>query len=646
MKKYIKIKNLIMFIIYFASIPALQVAAFHSQILSNSKYSQNTLNVKTKIVLKILLVEFQDVKHRNPNYPSKYSLPAYTFEDFENMLFSKNKYISPLMYSPDGEKVFGSLTDYYNIMSNGKLEITGFILNYDMDEDNVPDWIQLDHNKSYYHNKRGKEFRAEARKKAKELRLDISNSQNEFLVIIYAGHTYRIKCNTLNPEAFRYEQEYIMGERFAAGSPYCEERDNPNKNSVSTFAHIGIHAHELGHLFGFEDLRGGVENYEWCLMSSGNYNGPHKGGACPAPINPYYRWLLNWTSFKIINEASTERLSYSLKSPVIYKLQDSLSSSFFLVEFRKFIEKMRLGNIEIADYNSFIPGLKEKQGLLIWRKLTGKYMKLLFANGEEGSNLNEHIFPGRLERKVITPWSDTRESIPGSYWVPNTKPSLNCGIEIIKICADYCEVDLYQKYSVKASPSFPKDLNFDIGREISLSWANNIEPDISHYRIYKYLNNKYIFYDSSFSNNYLDKRENRMVFDRINRELKYKITAVDNENNESTYSTELNIPLNHRRAKKNVLQSRQKLQFQNYPNPFNNSTTISFLLDKSDKVSLVIYNILGEEVAVLINEIRSPGTHKIYCNLSDFQKANASGIYIFRLTFGNHSYIIKGQLLK
>ncbi len=68
--------------------------------------------------------------------------------------------------------------------------------------------------------------------------------------------------------------------------------------------------------------------------------------------------------------------------------------------------------------------------------------------------------------------------------------------------------------------------------------------------------------------------------------------------------------------------------FQNYPNPFNSSTSIRFFLKQKDAVSLKIYNLTGEEVAVLLNEkILSPGNHSI-----NFDAGNlASGIYFYCL---------------
>ena len=81
---------------------------------------------------------------------------------------------------------------------------------------------------------------------------------------------------------------------------------------------------------------------------------------------------------------------------------------------------------------------------------------------------------------------------------------------------------------------------------------------------------------------------------------------------------------------------------QNYPNPFNPSTTINFTIPNSELVSLKVYNILGSEVATLVNENLSAGSYRF-----NFDAANlASGIYLYELKAGNFKEIKKMNLLK
>lgn len=82
---------------------------------------------------------------------------------------------------------------------------------------------------------------------------------------------------------------------------------------------------------------------------------------------------------------------------------------------------------------------------------------------------------------------------------------------------------------------------------------------------------------------------------------------------------------------------------QNYPNPFNPATTIRFGLPSDANVDLRIYDILGREVAVLLNGVNKPaGTYQYLFNASRL----ASGTYIYRLTADSKVEIKKMLLLK
>ena len=81
---------------------------------------------------------------------------------------------------------------------------------------------------------------------------------------------------------------------------------------------------------------------------------------------------------------------------------------------------------------------------------------------------------------------------------------------------------------------------------------------------------------------------------------------------------------------------------QNYPNPFNPTTTIRYELASSDRVSLKVYNLLGQEVATLVEGLESQGAHRVVWNGS----ATPSGVYLYKLTAGRYSETRKLILLK
>jgi hypothetical protein len=81
---------------------------------------------------------------------------------------------------------------------------------------------------------------------------------------------------------------------------------------------------------------------------------------------------------------------------------------------------------------------------------------------------------------------------------------------------------------------------------------------------------------------------------------------------------------------------------QNYPNPFNPSTTITFGIPERSNVNLIVYNQLGQQVAVLANEVMSPGLHSV-----NWKPVNlSSGIYFYKLNAGNFQSVKKLMLLK
>ncbi len=81
---------------------------------------------------------------------------------------------------------------------------------------------------------------------------------------------------------------------------------------------------------------------------------------------------------------------------------------------------------------------------------------------------------------------------------------------------------------------------------------------------------------------------------------------------------------------------------QNYPNPFNPNTNISYSIPQSGNVKLTVYNMLGQEVANLVNGYKETGSYTITWNAQNM----ASGIYVYRLEAGNQVISKKMTLLK
>ena len=81
---------------------------------------------------------------------------------------------------------------------------------------------------------------------------------------------------------------------------------------------------------------------------------------------------------------------------------------------------------------------------------------------------------------------------------------------------------------------------------------------------------------------------------------------------------------------------------QNYPNPFNPSTVISYQLPVFGAVKLAVYDLLGREVAVLVDEKQEAGRHQIPWDAADLP----GGMYVYRLQAGQFSESRKLILLR
>jgi hypothetical protein len=93
------------------------------------------------------------------------------------------------------------------------------------------------------------------------------------------------------------------------------------------------------------------------------------------------------------------------------------------------------------------------------------------------------------------------------------------------------------------------------------------------------------------------------------------------------------------------------LLYQNYPNPFNPITTIRYMIPQDasrerQKVTLKVYDILGNEIATLVNEEKSPGTYEVYFNPASGIRHMASGIYFYRMKAGDFIETKKMILMK
>jgi hypothetical protein len=116
----------------------------------------------------------------------------------------------------------------------------------------------------------------------------------------------------------------------------------------------------------------------------------------------------------------------------------------------------------------------------------------------------------------------------------------------------------------------------------------------------------------------------------------YKITPRDT-NDISGYKRHIDGITSDR----NVIPTAYKLN-QNFPNPFNPSTVISYDLPKSGIVNVKIFNVLGQLVRTLVNQVQTAGSHQVTFNASSL----STGVYFYSLTVDNFTQVKKMMLIK
>jgi hypothetical protein len=116
-------------------------------------------------------------------------------------------------------------------------------------------------------------------------------------------------------------------------------------------------------------------------------------------------------------------------------------------------------------------------------------------------------------------------------------------------------------------------------------------------------------------------------------------------NSDVTKNVNLNFALDTYRGESstnNVSVADNYIVSQNYPNPFNPTTSIKYSMPAAGLVKLTVYNMLGKEVATLINRYQESGSYSVEFNGSNL----ASGVYIYSLTVGNQTVTKKMNLIK
>lgn len=241
----------------------------------------------------------------------------------------------------------------------------------------------------------------------------------------------------------------------------------------------------------------------------------------------------------------------------------------------------------------------------------------------------------------------------GSQYIGTIElPSMN------NIHTDYTAVGNETTY-LNEPPSVPSNLNVtNLGnwRNPNIDWDDNPETNIDYYEVWrqqKRLSDDYIFQPvhiaSPTSSNFTDPF---VIMDGQSHpnDWRYAVKAVNIFGKRSSMDyTEWvngNTPFKKRPEISETLPEEFAIN-NNYPNPFNPSTKISYALPEVAKVSIIVYNIMGQEVAILVNSNISAGYHEATFDAGSL----SSGMYLAKIrAVGNSGEVftkeLKMQLIK
>jgi M6 family metalloprotease-like protein len=447
--------------------------------------------------------------------------------------------------------------------------------------------------------------------------------------------------------------------------------------------------HEFGHYLFGESFAGeshlkGIRHFG--LMDSG-------GGS--SLMNAYERDILGWIDpVDIESETLDISLTDAFNNGNIYKIKILNSNP---VQYY-YLEKRQGSNYYENSWKSYNGGplMSPGAGLLISKTLnpqtSGRALDIECADGKWDWKRSDQVFiypfakiktnryNGSDELDLFkVPTTNGEQSHPNSLGdshdffnigynqifsaKSNPLTNLNITIELISNINETMHINIFYSVSqptyLQIAPSKPQNLkSVWYSNHPKITWEANVEADISFYKIYKMIEGEtgwghvktVSHFPAAPSYEWIDIYVNPGGKWDPQYNIHYKISAVDNTDKESIYSDESTIygstyylwkqnnsDVNQTQVKENSLQ-------QNYPNPFNPSTLISYQIPANSLVTLKVFDILGNEVAILVNEWQDAGSYNAQFTTSG--KRLASGMYFYTLTAGKFTDTKKLILMK
>ena len=189
-------------------------------------------------------------------------------------------------------------------------------------------------------------------------------------------------------------------------------------------------------------------------------------------------------------------------------------------------------------------------------------------------------------------------------------------------------------------PTIPAGIVAELdGENVALIWDDPVDKDFNYFSIYRSETQGFIPAEENVLATTIESIYNDLEVE-VGKTYFYQITAWDFSKNQSNASTEVNVSITDVGDMENI-PTEYSLN-QNYPNPFNPSTTIKFGIPETTNVQLIIYDMVGNKVAELVNNSLSSGYYTFNWDASN----HASGIYFCQMTTNKYTSVNKMLLIK
>jgi immune inhibitor A len=339
--------------------------------------------------LAILGIEYPDVKH-NSKIADK---------DWEESMFSLGTYHDK---SATGDKVYGSMNDYYRELSNGKLKVEGKFVG----------WVEVSKKRLDYNNGSGAKIGVKTAILTETLELFTKANGKKALkdydgiFFIYAGG----RVETTRDGIYWPHRANIQfsDERW----PYFIVQEGGNRmNDISVFCH------EFGHMLGLPDLYARPEQpgsegvWQWCAMSNQIGNGR------PQHFCAWSKEQLGWIKPTVIDPRVKQKL-------ILSPIEDDPTQCFKVILRPDGSEYYLLENRKRTGWDSQLPG----EGLLVWRVFTGARGQQQPVYLEESHGVEGARGPSSFPTSVPFPSAANNSFTP--YTTPSSKSQLGGGLPV------------------------------------------------------------------------------------------------------------------------------------------------------------------------------------------------------------------------